>query len=51
MSEHYLVVRKPREELTRIRVSLGKIRTALLANFTVSDILPRAGDPCADCRR
>ncbi|MFC0546777.1 hypothetical protein [Kutzneria chonburiensis] len=45
--EHYLAIRKPREELERIRVSLEKIRTALLANFTLGDILLRAGDPRA----
>jgi hypothetical protein len=49
--EHYLEIRKPREELERIRVSLEKIRAALLANFTLGDILLRAGDPRADRRR
>ncbi|HEY0501815.1 MAG TPA: hypothetical protein VGD48_39130 [Kutzneria sp.] len=43
--ERYLTVRKPREQLDRIRDSLEKIRAALVANFTVSDILLRAGDP------
>lgn len=43
--ERYLEIRKPREQLDKIRVSLEKIRTALEANFTISDILLRAGDP------
>ena len=43
--EHYLSVRKPREQLLRIQDSLEKIRSALVANFTLSDILLRAGDP------
>jgi hypothetical protein len=45
--QQYLAVRKPRENLEAIRISLEKIRAALEANFTVSDILLRAGDPRA----
>jgi len=41
----YLASRKPREQLDEIRVSLEKIRAVLEANFTISDILLRAGDP------
>jgi hypothetical protein len=49
--EHYLAVRKPREQLERIRVALEKIREALLANFALGDVLLRAGDPRANRRR
>ena len=49
--EHYLAARKPREQLAEIRDSLEKIRAALEANFTVTDILLRAGDPRAGRRR
>ena len=45
--ERYLAERRPREQLEAIRVALEKIRAALEANFSVSDILLRAGDPRA----
>jgi len=44
----YLAIRRPREQLDEIRTSLEKIRAALEANFTISDILLRAGDPRVD---
>ncbi|HTI25765.1 MAG TPA: hypothetical protein VL652_32555 [Kutzneria sp.] len=49
--ERYLAVRKPREQLEHIRLALEKIRSALLANFVLGDVLLRAGDPRADRRR
>lgn len=45
--ERYLAVRKPREQLAAIRASLEQIRAALEANFTITDVLLRAGDPRA----
>ncbi|MGH3782409.1 MAG: hypothetical protein ACRDRO_17755 [Pseudonocardiaceae bacterium] len=47
----YLASRKPWEHLDEIRTSLEKIRAALEANFTISDILLRAGDPRVDRTR
>lgn len=41
----YLAVRKPHEQLERIRTALERIREALVANFSLNDILLRAGDP------
>ena len=49
--EHYLAVRKPREQLEHIRVALEQIREALVANFSLGDVLLRAGDPRANRRR
>jgi exonuclease VII small subunit len=48
--EEYLARRRPREQLDEIRQSLERIRAALEANFTVQDILLRAGDPRANPR-
>lgn len=45
--EEYLAVREPRRQLGEIRESLEKIRSALEANFTITDVLLRAGDPRA----
>ncbi|EWM14470.1 hypothetical protein [Kutzneria sp. 744] len=45
--ERYLAVRRPREQLERIRSALEKIRAALVANFSLGDVLLRAGDPRA----
>lgn len=47
----YLASRKPRKQLDEIRTSLENIREALEANFTVQEILLRAGDPRAYRRR
>ncbi|MEV6604207.1 hypothetical protein [Kutzneria sp. NPDC051319] len=43
-------VRRPREQLERIRSALEKIRPALVANFSLGDVLLRAGDPRASRR-
>lgn len=45
--EGYLASRKPRQQLDEIRDSLEKIKVTLEANFTIGDILFRAGDPRA----
>lgn len=45
--EEYLAVREPRRRLGEIRDSLEKIRAALEENFTITDVLLRAGDPRA----
>lgn len=49
--KNYLARREPRQQLAEIRASLEKIRTALEANFSISDILLRAGDPRVDRSR
>lgn len=49
--KRYLEVRDPRRELDDIRTSMELIRAALEANFSVRDILLRAGDPRARNRR
>jgi hypothetical protein len=49
--ERYLAIRKPRQQLDEIRNSLEKIRTVLEANFSIGDILFRAGDPRAGRKR
>lgn len=41
----YLERRQPREEMRAIRENLEKLREAIAANFTLQDILIRAGDP------
>lgn len=41
----YLAVRKPREDLHRIRDNLEHLRDAIAAQFTIKDILIRVGDP------
>ncbi|MFJ9390707.1 hypothetical protein ACIRON_17920 [Nocardioides sp. NPDC101246] len=41
----YLEHRRPREEMEAIRESLEKLRDAIAANFSIQDILIRAGDP------
>lgn len=41
----YLEQRQPREEMRAIRENLEKLREAIAANFTIQDILIRAGDP------
>lgn len=43
--QRYLDVRRPREQLDRIRDALETVREALVANFTLGDVLLRAGDP------
>ncbi|MGY0390364.1 hypothetical protein ACWZJV_25620 [Nocardioides sp. WG-D5] len=47
----YLAHRRPREEMRAIRESLETLREAIAANFTIQDILIRAGDPRLDRRR
>ncbi|WP_328531228.1 hypothetical protein OG984_08905 [Nocardioides sp. NBC_00368] len=47
----YLERRQPREEMRAIRESLEKVREAIAANFTIQDILIRAGDPRLSKRR
>jgi len=47
----YLERRQPREEMRAIRENLEKLREAIAANFTLQDILIRAGDPRLSHRR
>ena len=47
----YLQHRQPREEMRAIRESLETLREAISANFTIQDILIRAGDPRLGRRR
>ena len=47
----YLQHRKPREEMRAIRENLETLREAIAANFTIQDILIRAGDPRLGRRR
>ncbi|MEU0266611.1 hypothetical protein [Nocardioides sp. NPDC006303] len=47
----YLEHRQPREEMRAIRENLETLREAIAANFTIQDILIRAGDPRLDRRR
>ena len=47
----YLQHRQPREEMRAIRENLETLREAIAANFTIQDILIRAGDPRLGRRR
>lgn len=47
----YLEHRQPREEMRAIRENLETLREAIAANFTIQDILIRAGDPRLGRRR
>ena len=47
----YLERRQPREEMRAIRENLENLREAIAANFTIQDILIRAGDPRLGRRR
>jgi len=47
----YLQQRQPREEMRAIRENLETLREAIAANFTIQDILIRAGDPRLGRRR
>ncbi|MER7609220.1 hypothetical protein [Nocardioides sp. NPDC127503] len=47
----YLRHRQPREEMRAIRENLETLREAIAANFTIQDILIRAGDPRLGRRR
>ncbi|MDQ4110331.1 MAG: hypothetical protein M3306_04420 [Actinomycetota bacterium] len=47
----YLDNRQPREEMRAIRENLETLREAIAANFTIQDILIRAGDPRLGRRR
>ncbi|SDK49804.1 hypothetical protein SAMN05428985_104250 [Nocardioides sp. YR527] len=47
----YLEHRQPREEMRAIRENLERLREAIAANFTIQDILIRAGDPRLERRR
>lgn len=48
---NYLATRNPRAQLDEIRAAMEKIRSALTATFSISDILLHAGDPRAGRRR